>query len=61
MTFEIGDKIKDEEDEDCYYIGIWQGEGKYKVTEIIWCGDLINESPINEIIEPKWWIQTKIN
>jgi hypothetical protein len=61
MTFEINDKIKDIEDSDCYYEGIVTGYNEYLVTKIVWCGEQINESPLNEIITFKWWKQEKIN
>jgi hypothetical protein len=53
---EIGDKIRDIEDGDCYYEGVIVGLKplKYKVTNIIWCGEIFN-SMNGQVIELKWW------
>lgn len=52
----IGDKIRDVEDGDCYYEGIVVSITplKYKITNILWCGD-IDSSMNGQITEPKWW------
>ncbi len=52
----IGDKIRDIEDGDCYYEGIVVelNPMKYKITNIIW-SDEIDDSMNGQIIEPKWW------
>jgi hypothetical protein len=53
--FQIGDKIKDVEDGDCYYLGIWQGDDKYLLTGIVWCGKKIESEIIGTIIDTQWW------
>lgn len=52
----IGDRIKDIEDGDCYYEGIITQLNplKYKVTNIMWDGN-IDSSMNGEVIELKWW------
>jgi hypothetical protein len=58
----IGDKIKDIEDGDCYFVGEvtklnrFGGVDLYKVTQVIWNGeDYTDDDYIGQIIEPKWW------
>jgi hypothetical protein len=58
----IGDKIKDIEDGDCYFVGevtklnTFGGVELYKVTQVIWNGeDYTDDDYIGQIIEPKWW------
>jgi hypothetical protein len=58
----IGDKIKDTEDTDCYFVGevvklnSFGGVEYYKVTQVIWNGeDYTDDDYIGQIIEPKWW------
>ncbi len=58
----IGDKIKDTEDSDCYFVGEvtklnrFGGVEYYKVTQVIWNGeDYTDDDYIGQIIEPKWW------
>jgi hypothetical protein len=58
----IGDKIKDTEDGDCYFVGeivklnIFGEVELYKVTQVIWNGeDYTDDDYIGQIIEPKWW------
>jgi hypothetical protein len=58
----IGDKIKDTEDSDCYFVGEvvklnrFGGVELYKVTQVIWNGeDYTDDDYIGQIIEPKWW------
>jgi hypothetical protein len=58
----IGDKIKDTEDGDCYFVGevvklnTFGGVELYKVTQVIWNGeDYTDDDYIGQIIEPKWW------
>lgn len=58
----IGDKIKDTEDADCYFVGevvklnTFGGVDLYKVTQVIWNGeDYTDDDYIGQIIEPKWW------
>ena len=62
MMLKIGDKIKDTEDGDCYFVGEvtklnWLGEVEYyRVTQVIWNGeDYTDDDYIGQIIEPKWW------
>ena len=57
----IGDKIKDTEDGDCYFVGEvtklnkFGGVEYYKVTQVIWNGeDYTDDDYIGQIIEPKW-------
>ena len=58
----IGDKIRDIEDGDCYYEGVIVSLNpiKYKITNIIWC-DEIDESMNGNVIEPKWWYLVNIS
>jgi hypothetical protein len=58
----IGDKIKDTEDGDCYFVGEvvklnkFGGVELYKVNQVIWNGeDYTDDDYIDQIIEPKWW------
>ena len=58
----IGDKIKDTEDGDCYFVGevtklnMFGGVEYYKVTQVIWDNiDHKDDKYIGQIIEPKWW------
>jgi hypothetical protein len=58
----IGDKIKDTEDSDCYFVGEvtklnrFGGVEYYKVAQVIWDGeDYTDDDYIGQIIEPKWW------
>ena len=58
----IGDKIKDTEDTDCYFVGevvklnSFGGVEYYKVIQVIWNGeDYTDDDYIDQIIEPKWW------
>lgn len=57
----IGDRIKDIEDGDCYYEGIvvQLNPLKYKITNIVWCGEIDN-SMNGQIIECKWWYLEKV-
>lgn len=62
MMLKIGDKIKDTEDTDCYFVGevvklnTFGGVEYYKVTQVIWNGeDYTDDKYIGQIIEPKWW------
>jgi hypothetical protein len=57
----IGDKIRDIEDDDCYYEGIVLelNPVKYKITNVFWSGE--NDNSMNgKIIELKWWITEKL-
>ena len=61
MTFklnkmEIGDKIRDIDDDDCYYEGIIVELKplKYKITNILWCGEIDN-SMNGQVMKLKWW------
>ena len=53
---EIGDKIRDIEDGDCYYEGIVVEliPIKYKITNIVW-GGKVDTSMNGRVIELKWW------
>jgi len=52
----IGDKIRDVEDGDCYYEGVIVELNpiKYKITNIVWSGEIDNSMNGN-IIESRWW------
>ena len=55
----IGDKIRDIEDGDCYYEGIVVHIEplRYKITNILWCGE-VDDSMNGEVIELRWtWIK----
>ena len=58
----IGDKIKDTEDGDCYFVGkvvklnTFGGVEYYKVTQVIWNGeDYKDDDLIGQVIAPRWW------
>ena len=53
---EIGDKIRDIEDGDCYYEGIVVelNPMKYEITNIIWDGQ-VDDSMNGQVIKQKWW------
>jgi len=58
----IGDKIKDIEDTDCYFVGevvklnTFGGVEYYKVTQVIWNGeDYTDDDLIGQVIAPRWW------
>lgn len=58
----VGDKIKDVEDGDCYFVGVvtklnaFKGVKEYKVTQVIWNGKEWKEDEyLGQTIEPKWW------
>ena len=58
----IGDKIKDTEDTDCYFVGEvtklnWFGGVEYyRVTQVIWDGiDHKDDKLIGQVISPRWW------
>ena len=53
---EIGDKIRDVEDGDCYFEGIVVSLNPitYKITSIVWCNE-IDDSMNGEITELRWW------
>lgn len=58
----IGDKIKDTEDNDCYFVGevvklnTFGGVEYYRVTQIIWNGeDYKDDDLIGQVIAPRWW------
>ena len=58
----IGDKIKDTEDTDCYFVGevvklnTFGGVEYYKVNQVIWDGiDHKDDKLIGQVISPRWW------
>ena len=58
----IGDKIKDTEDTDCYFVGEvtklnWFGGVEYyRVTQVIWDNiDHKDDKLIGQVISPRWW------
>jgi hypothetical protein len=63
----IGDKIKDTEDGDCYFVGEvvklnrFNGVEYYKVTQVIWNGiDHKDDKLIGQVIAPRWWYIQKL-
>jgi len=59
---QVGSKIKDVEDSDCYFVGVvtelnaFKGVKTYKVTQVIWYDkEWLDDEYIGQIIEPKWW------
>jgi hypothetical protein len=56
MKLEIGSKIRDIEDGDCYYEGVVVELNpiKYKITNIVW-GGKVDTSMNCQIIQPRWW------
>ena len=59
---QVGDKIKDVEDGDCYFVGVvtelnaFKGVKTYKVTQVILDGkEYLDDKYIGQTIEPKWW------
>ena len=56
IDIEIGSKIRDVEDGDCYYEGVVVEliPLRYKITNIIWGGE-IDTSMNGQVIQPKWW------
>ena len=62
MMLKIGDKIKDTEDGDCYFVGevvklnTFGGVEYYKVIQVIWNGeDYTDDDLIGQVISPRWW------
>jgi hypothetical protein len=58
----IGDKIKDTEDTDCYFVGevvklnTFGGVEYYRVTQVIWDNiDHKDDKLIGQVISPRWW------
>jgi len=58
----IGDKIKDTEDTDCYFVGEvtklnrFGGVEYYKVIQVIWDNiDHKDDKLIGQVISPRWW------
>ena len=58
----IGDKIKDTEDTDCYFVGevvklnTFGGVEYYRVTQVIWDNiDHKDDKLIGQVIPPRWW------
>ena len=58
----IGDKIKDTEDTDCYFVGevtklnSFGGVEYYRVTQVIWDNiDHKDDKLIGQVISPRWW------
>lgn len=58
----IGDKIKDTEDTDCYFVGevtklnSFGGVEYYRVTQVIWDNiDHKDDKLIGQVIPPRWW------
>lgn len=59
---QVGSKIKDVEDGDCYFVGLvtelnaFKGVKTYKVIQVIWNDkEYLDDEYIGQIIEPKWW------
>ena len=59
--FNVGDRIYDIEDGDCYYYGeVLEVNNnkvvKYKILKILWCNiDELDDEFIGKITEPLWW------
>jgi len=59
--FNVGDRIYDIEDGDCYYYGeVLEVNNnkvvKYKILKILWCNiDELDDEFIGKITEPIWW------
>ena len=58
----IGDKIKDTEDTDCYFVGEvtklnrFGGVEYYRVNQVIWDNiDHKDDKLIGQVIAPRWW------
>ena len=58
----IGDRIKDTEDTDCYFVGevtklnCFGGVEYYRVTQVIWDNiDHKDDKLIGQVIAPRWW------
>lgn len=62
MEINVGDRIRDIEDGDCYYEGIVVSLNpvKYKITSILWSNEIDN-SMNGEVIESKWWFIKVVN
>jgi hypothetical protein len=62
----IGDKIQDIEDGDCYFEGVVtevidNKVTKYILTKIIWSNEIdLEDKRLNTEIEPTWWYIEKI-
>lgn len=63
----IGDKIKDTEDSDCYFVGEvtkidrFDGVEYYKVTQVIWNGiEHKDDKLIGQVITPRLWYIQKL-
>lgn len=56
IDIEIGSKIRDIEDGDCYFEGVVMELNplKYKITNIVWGGE-IDTSMNGQVIQPRWW------
>jgi hypothetical protein len=62
---QVGDRIRDIEDGDCYFEGIIteiiNKTFKYKVDTVIWNGEnYLDDKYIGKEIEPIWWYIKKI-
>jgi hypothetical protein len=60
-SLSIGDKIRDIEDDDCYYEGIIIDLNplKYKITNIVWCNET-DTSMNGQTTYLKWWLLEKL-
>lgn len=56
IVIELGDKIRDIEDSDCYFEGliVYLIPLRYKIIKIIWNNEIDN-SRNGEITESNWW------
>jgi hypothetical protein len=57
INIELGTKIRDLEDGDCYFEGVVVELNplKYKITNILW-GGKIDTSMNGQVIRLKWWL-----
>ncbi len=63
----IGDKIKDTEDTDCFFVGevvklnSFKGVEYYKVIQVIWnVEEYKDDDLIGQVIKPRWWYIEKV-
>lgn len=57
---QVGDRIRDIEDGDCYFEGIVTDNTllnvKYIVDKVVWNGEILEDDDyIGKEISPKWW------
>ena len=57
MKIEVGSRIRDIEDGDCYYEGVVVSINpiKYRIKSILW-NDEYDDSMNNQVIKLRWWL-----